>query len=1697
MKKIFFFFLLISSFSHAQLNNSWIDYTKTYYKFRLAKDTLCRIPQSTLAAAGLTNINADHFQLWRNGVEVRLYTSVSNNTLGNNDFIEFLGEMNDGKPDNQLYRNADFQLANRYSLETDTVSYFLTIDSSSTHLRYTSAVNNAPSTITPDAYFMRNIDFYYNNQINRGEAKVVGEYVYSSSYDPGEGWSSSNVAPTTDLVRTFTGLNVYTAGPANSFSVRVNAAGAGLNPRDLRIKVFQTVISTPPYSAVLSMPNFEYEKANIQNLPLSLFQNINSVSIAVNGTSTNIYDRIVVSNIGITYPATFNFNGLKSFSFDLQPSSSGNYLVINNFNFGSQQPLLFDLTSGLRYLGETLSTPGKVKFLLPPSAIIRSFKLINQDAFFNVNNLTTKNFIDLQNPDNQGNYIIISNQRLYDDGNGNNFVEAYRQYRSSNNGGGYLAKIYNIDELTDQFGFGIKNHPSSIRDFIQFAKSRFAQTPEYVFIIGRGVNYVEQKTNESNPVINQLDLVPTFGWPASDILLSSSPNNTYPSIPIGRLAAINGTEVNNYLSKMITYESTQQQPGSSIDDKAWMKQFIHVTGGKDSSENNTFKTYMNNYKSIVEDTLYGGIVESFSKTSTGTVQQASSLRIEELFNQGLGFVGYFGHSSANTFEFNLSNPDVYNNVGKYPFFNVSGCSAGNFYIYDLLRLSGSSSISEKYVLAPNRGSIGFLADTHFGIPPFLNFYNTNLYTSFCKTMYGNTIGNQMKSVIGNLGGENPSLDFFTRIHLEEINLHGDPALKINSFSKPDYVIEAASVKISPNIVTVADNNFNVSVIMRNIGKAVGDSIWVNVTRKLPNDTIRIIYRKLIPAIKSIDSISVNVPIFPLLEKGLNQINVTLDETNRIDEQYEFNNSVTKDFYIFEDELRPIYPYNYSIVNRQNISYFANTANPLSGIRDYKLEIDTTQLFNSPLKKIYNKSSIGGLIEFAPTDISYTDSTVYYWRVAMVPRNNEAYIWNDFSFVYLPSSSSGYNQSHYYQFLKSSYNDMGLDADRTFKFKQQTQDLIIRSGLYPFFDFDRINVNLDFNQVELWGCATLWRPRDSMENNLQFYVFDTNTLATWRNRNVNATNGLYGSRQVCLNSATPNDTTRAFFEFQYSNPINRKLAMDFIDSVPAGMYVAVTNFGNNRNKTFINRWKADTATLGSGNSLYHKFKSIGLDKVDSFYKNIPFIFFFKKGSTAFVPIQVVGQSDSSYLDQTIPLTTKTTEGYFESPIYGPATAWHSLHWRGTSADEFAADTVKVQVYGITSNGTTDLLAEVYPSLDTTLNFVDPVRYPYLKLTSLMKDTRYVTPNQMRYLRINADFAPEGAVVPSILFQCKDTLEQGEPLDFKLAFKNISDYNFDSLMKFKFVITDQNNQPHQFDIPNRKILVSGDTLIFQYRIDTKLFVGNNTIFVEFNPDNHQPEQYHFNNILFKNFFVKQDKYNPLLDVTFDGVHILNKDIVSSKPQILIKLKDESRYMELKDTSLIKLQLRYPDQTLHTFSFGDTMTFIPADMSSGANEATIEFNPYLPEDGEYELIVSGKDVVGNTAGNLEYNVIFSVINKQMISNLLNYPNPFTTSTAFVFTLTGNEVPQNLRIQILTITGKIVKEITKSELGDIHIGRNITSYKWDGKDMYGQPLGNGVYIYRVLTNHHNKSLEKYKSADDNTDRFFNKGYGKMYLMR
>ncbi len=1715
MKKILIpCLLLITTFVQAQLNNSWIDYTKTYYKFTLGNTGVCRINQSTLASAGLGNIPAEQFQLWRNGQQVPIYTSVATGSFGNNDYIEFLGQANDGKPDKSLYLDTSYQLSDAYSLFTDTVAYYLTVNPTGAgNLRFANASNIIPANPpVADAYFMRHIENPYKSILNNGYAVYLGEPIYSSAFDMGEGWTSNSfggcIGCLANLPVTFSDLNVYTGGPANA-SFYIAAMGNTnvdfYNARNLRVHLSNNVILDT------SISGFNIVKKKI-NISPSLLQGSGGASVTVDIYNSSVdpaNDQAVVGTMSLTYPSTFNFNNQSNFYFELAPSLTGDYLSITNFNNGNSVPVLYDITNGLKYPGD-ISVSGTVRFMLPPSAAAsRKFMLVSENAsnIAPINTLTARKFIDYKNlTDNEGDYIIISNPLLYNDGNGNNYVEAYRAYRASANGGSYNAKTISINELTDQFGLGIKNHPAAIRDFIMSTQS-WTIKPKYIFIIGRGVVYTDARKNESAPNMSQLNFVPTFGYPASDVLLANppaayvAPGQVVPLIPIGRLPVVNGTEIKTYLDKMIEYETAQASTTQTIASKAWMKNFVHISGGNTDNETQQFSSYLAGYGNIASNPLMGGNISAFAKSSTAYIEQLAGNQIQQLISNGVNFISYFGHASANTFAFNLPDPSSFHNVGKYPFFNASGCTAGDFYTYDVTRLTGNLTISENWNLAPEAGTIGFLGDTYLGIPNNLDYYNTAFYTNFCRTMYGNTVGNQLKQVAQTIGSSPFTLNsyggFYMRTHLEEINLNGDPALKINSFALPDYVVEPQLVKVNPSVISVADGSFTVNVQMMNIGKAVDDSINVLVERQLPNDSIVVLYNKLIPAILYLDSLDFTIPINPATDAGDNKIIVKLNTDGRVQELSTTNNMVAVDFTIYRDELNPVYPYNYSIVNQQNITYSASTANAISNVqRQYLMEVDTSALFNSPFMKQYTANGIAGLIQFTPNNILFTDSTVYYWRTAIVPLSNTTpVIWNSSSFVYLPNGGTGFNQSHYYQHLNSSFSNITLGSDRVFRFTKIPSNLYFGTGLYTYYKDDQLYVNLGNSPLLQYGCKY---------NSLQVVVYDSSTFVPWSNYNVNGSSARFGSYAIC-------DTgTRNFFEFPYGDPNYRENFINFLDSIPAGKYVSITNLGWTANTSFISDWQTPD---GSGRSLYATLKNIGFTKIDSFTHNLPFLFFFQKGVSSYLPTQIMGTSEATYIQDTIPVNISVSSGTITSPLFGPAKAWTSLHWNGKSIDPVFADSVKIQVYGVgpSGNGQT-LLATVAPAKDTSLSFIDPVKYPYVKLVMLNSDTIYSTPEQLSFWRINASYVPEGAVAPNILYTMKDTLGQGQKIAFAMAFKNISSVAFDS-MQFKFAITNASNVQDTFIIPKGKALVSGDTLVVRDTIDTKNLPGNNTLYVMVNPYNDQPEQYLFNNSITQNFYVIPDNSNPLLDVTFDGIHILNKDLVSSKPHITIKLQDNNQFLALTDTSLIKVQIYFPDPsnlsngTLVTYHFGDSMQFIPANLATGQNTATINLLGNFPVDGTYQLIVSGKDEEGNAAGELEYRVSFNVINKTMISNMFNYPNPFTTSTAFVFTLTGNQLPQNMRIQILTISGKIVKEITQSELGPLHIGDNVTQYKWNGTDMYGQKLANGVYLYRVLTNLNGKSIQKYGGTNANgdvitdglnsTDQYFTKGYGKMYLIR
>jgi len=519
--------------------------------------------------------------------------------------------------------------------------------------------------------------------------------------------------------------------------------------------------------------------------------------------------------------------------------------------------------------------------------------------------------------------------------------------------------------------------------------------------------------------------------------------------------------------------------------------------------------------------------------------------------------------------------------------------------------------------------------------------------------------------------------------------------------------------------------------------------------------------------------------------------------------------------------------------------------------------------------------------------------------------------------------------------------------------------------------------------------------------------------------------------------------------------------------------------------------------GSNVSLYHKIKDIGFTQIDSFTKNRPFSFFMKKGFPNTI-VQHVGIDSTIKLIAEYDFKSTMFEGKLTTDKIGPAKNWNQLFKKGNSLDATAGDTVSLDLIGIDQNNIENLLTTV--TGDTNLSFIDASQYPYLRVRLHTKDNVHATAEQLKYIRIHYQPVPEAALNANRYFTFSDTIGQGQKQRISLAVENLTEIPMDSML-VKFDVIDKNKNKTTIATKRFKPLPILDTIHVDLDFNTNNFSGDNILVVEANPANDQLEQFHPNNIGFKSFYVVPDNKNPVIDVTFDGVHIFDEDIVSAKPFINITLKDENKYLALDDTSLVSVFLKYPleNQNIeHYIPFdGNILKFVPATTTESGknNKATVEFRPHFTEDGnDYVLTVRAKDKSGNTSSNNAYKVRFEVVNKPMISSVINYPNPFTTSTQFIFTITGSQIPSNLKIQILSPTGKVVREIVKSELGNLHIGRNITEFKWKGDDQFGQPLGNGVYLYRFITNLNGNKMDHYNTG---ADKWIDKGFGKLYIMR
>src|SRR5574343_358909 len=1713
MKKIYALLLFIFTFigvTNAQTyGNEWIQYGQKYYSFEVYSTGIHKLDYMALSAANvpLTSFSTENIQLFGREQEIPIYIEDGgDSSFDFGDYILFYAEKNDGWLDTTLYETAQDVGNPKFSLYNDTIQYFFTWNNSTANLRFVNETDVDFNSYTPSNFILYETYQSFFNAYNEGEKTSDAS---SSFYTSGEGWGSTAI----------NGVSGYTW---DFSSTQLTQIYQGLDAPLVNYKAVSVGVSNASFSGTgnhhskhtIGSSNFVLEDTIFTGYKAVHIQSQFPVSVLPSSGGSNFKVQIIGDQGALTDYQSLNY---WSFVYPKIPSLSGaTYSKFNVLNNTLESKIRLDLGS-VTYidpvvfvLGDTprriplILNGGNYSTLIPNSANGNEQTVIYQEksTFINVNTLTpvngTGDFTNFANISPEKALLMIYNPALQA------ASADYAAYRNSVSGGNYNVVLANCNELYQQFGGGIEKHINGIRRFAHFMYDAASQKPVGLFLMGKGIREanvsgvtVTGPGSRTSPANFALSLIPSFGQPSSDNCITSNlPGTTKwtPLIPTGRVAAKNNQELADYLEKIQAYEANPDQSGIyNSATKDWQKQVLHFVGGTDANKQNLFGSYMSTMEGIIEDQNYGGNVTTHAKVNNDPMPPSELNDIMTRIQDGVSLISFFGHAAPkNTgFELNIDEPSNWNNAGKCPIVLTNSCYNGNIFQNGL-------SKSEEFVITPDYGAIGYIGTIGLGIASTLYQYSSELYRQFSLSDYGGTLGHQMKNAISTI--KYPNANLLVESTCTQMTLNGDPMLKINWHTEPEIEITNQSLTFSPEQLDLTVDSIEINLEIKNLGRSITDTFQVEVTRNFPSTTVDSVYSFFIPELHYTHNLNFKVPMQANIGIGVNNFDVKVDLPTFIDEQYDElnNNQLTKTLFINIDGIQPVLPYEYAVVPNDSVTLKASTINPIADFNTYRFEIDTIDFEGapSPFHRYATISGFGGVKEINPSQwmlsssnsnapLICTDSIVYFWRVAV---DEPTPTWRESSFQYIPGKI-GWGQDHFFQFKNNDFNGVEyIRPDRHRYFGPNIKELTCDAKATYSVPGIYYNAYYIDGTLEEYAICT-YTP--------SFYVavIDPFTLTPWE------------TDEHFVGNANPPNTCRTrpekYFIFRQNNATQMAAFQDFVTNyIPNDYYILVYS----PMTTLYDQWDALAP------SMYSTFQGLGSDSITPGRPNLPFAFFCKKGDTSTV-VELYAQTTGEDVHLEADLVGFDYIGQESSTMIGPASNWGAVYWKQDSLETPNADTTQLYIRAFDFSGVQQFVIDtLFTANDSIINLntlVDATQYPFIQLGAYYKDSIGFTPAQIDRWHVLYSPLPEAAIDGSTAYTwlpANDTLVEGESVQFAVDVKNIYTIPMDSLL-IRYWVQDADQSIHPIAYERQDSLLVGETFRDTITFSTEGMQGINSFWMEVNPYvngslyiTDQPEQQHFNNLLQVPFYVDGDKINPILDVTFNGRHILNGDIIAPESEILISLKDENPYLimdDISDTTLFGVYITDPDGIQTRIPFIDAqgntiMQWIPADGQS--KRFKIIFPSYFEKSGKYSMLVQGADRSGNLSGDLEYKISFEVIHESMITYMMNYPNPFSTSTRFVFTLTGNEVPDEMIIQIMTVSGKVVREITEDQLGPIQIGRNISEYAWDGTDEFGDPLANGVYLYRVKAQINGEDI---KHMESGADSHFKKEYGKMYIMR
>jgi hypothetical protein len=200
---------------------------------------------------------------------------------------------------------------------------------------------------------------------------------------------------------------------------------------------------------------------------------------------------------------------------------------------------------------------------------------------------------------------------------------------------------------------------------------------------------------------------------------------------------------------------------------------------------------------------------------------------------------------------------------------------------------------------------------------------------------------------------------------------------------------------------------------------------------------------------------------------------------------------------------------------------------------------------------------------------------------------------------------------------------------------------------------------------------------------------------------------------------------------------------------------------------------------------------------------------------------------------------------------------------------------------------------------------------------------------------------------------------------------------------------------------------------------------------------------------------DDQGPAIDLYMNQEGFVNGSVTDENPVLLAKVADANGINTVGNGIGHDIVAVLDGQTAQPIVLND---FYAASLDSyQAGEVRYQFQNLSP--GPHTLSLKVWDVNNNSSTS---QIDFVVQSKEapVLQHVLNYPNPFTTRTEFMFEHNQSCSSLDVQIQIFTVSGRLVKTIAQEVPT---AGFRVSGLFWDGRDDFGDELARGTYLYRL----------------------------------